>query len=135
MELKNLLVNCKTAWVDFPGLKGFSVEVANLSRKELVNLRKKCIIQKFDRKTRQAVEQLDDEKFISEFAAATIKNWKGLTLKHLETLILINTEGQNLEEELAYSKENAETLISNSTEFDQFINDTVFDLGNFRSTE
>jgi hypothetical protein len=111
------------------------VEVANLSRKELVNLRKKCIIHKFDRKTRQADEQLHDEKFISEFAAATIKGWKGLTLKHLETLILINTEGQNLDEELAYTKENAETLISNSTEFDQFINDTVFDLGNFRSAE
>ena len=52
MELKSLLVDVKTAWVDFPGIEGFEVELANLSRKELVNLRKKCTTNKFDRKTR-----------------------------------------------------------------------------------
>ena len=40
MELKSLLVDTKTTWVDFPGLEGFEVELANLSRKELVNLEK-----------------------------------------------------------------------------------------------
>ena len=40
MELKSLLVDSKTTWVEFPGLDGFEVELANLSRKELVNLRK-----------------------------------------------------------------------------------------------
>ncbi len=135
MELKNLMVNCKTAWVDFPGLSGFSVEVANLSRKELINLRKRCVYTKFDKKSRQPVEQLDEEKFVSEFAAATVKNWKGLTLKNLEQLILVDTEGKDLEQELPYTKENAETLIANSSEFDQFINEVAFDLSNFRSAE
>ena len=41
MELKSLLVDSKTAWVDFPGMDGFEVEIANLSRKELENLRKR----------------------------------------------------------------------------------------------
>lgn len=135
MELKNLMVNCKTAWVDFPGLSGFSVEVANLSRKELINLRKRCVYSKFDKKSRQPVEQLDEDKFISEFAASTVKNWKGLTLKNLEQLILVDTEGKDLEQELPYTKENAETLIANSSEFDQFINEVAFDLSNFRSAE
>ena len=40
MELKSLLVDSKTTWVEFPGLDGFEVELANLSRKELVNLEK-----------------------------------------------------------------------------------------------
>ena len=53
MELKSLLLDSKTTWVEFPGLIGFEVELANLSRKELVNLRKKCTINKFNRKTRQ----------------------------------------------------------------------------------
>ena len=43
MELKNLMVDSKSAWVDFPGLDGFSVEVVNLSRKELTNLRKDAL--------------------------------------------------------------------------------------------
>ena len=59
MELKKLMVDTKSAWVDFPGLDGFSVEVTNLSRKELTGLRKRCTGQKFDRKTRQVVETLD----------------------------------------------------------------------------
>ena len=66
MELKKLMVDSKSVWIDFPGLPGFEVEVANLSRKELTSLRKRCTTQKFDRKTRQLVETLDEEKFVME---------------------------------------------------------------------
>jgi hypothetical protein len=87
MELKSLMVDTKETWVEFPGCPGFEVKVANLSRKELMALRKRCVITKFDRKTKQPIEELDDEKFISEFTRATIKNWKGLKLKYLEQFI------------------------------------------------
>jgi len=133
MDLKTLMIDTKAVWVDFPGLPGMEVEVANLSRKELTGMRKKCITTKFDRKTRQAVEDLDEEKFVTEFTKAVIKNWKGLTLAHLETLILIDTEGQDLSKELEYSEENAEILVSSSNEFDNWLNEVVFDLDNFRT--
>jgi hypothetical protein len=134
MDLKKLMVDTKSVWVDFPGLSGFSVEVANLSRKELNGLRKRCTTQKFDRKTRQAVENLDEDKFVVEFSLSTVKNWKGLTIDHLSSLLLIDTEGQDLSKELEYSIENAETLVSSSTEFDTWLNEVVFDLDNFRNT-
>ena len=133
MELKKLMVDSKAVWIDFPGLSGFSVEVANLSRKELTALRKRCTSQKFDRKTRQLMETLDEDKFITEFAEASIKNWKGLTVEHLETLLLIDTEGQEPGAEVDYSKENAEILVTNSSEFDTWLNEVVFDLDNFRT--
>ena len=133
MELKKLMVDTKSAWIDFAGLPGFSVEVANLSRKELNGLRKRCTSQKFDRKTRQLVESLDEDKFVNEFAEASIKNWKGLTVEHLETLLLIDTDGQDPQAEVEYSKENAEVLVTNSSEFDTWLNEVVFDLDNFRS--
>ena len=133
MDLKTLMVDTKAVWVDFPGLPGFEVEVANLSRKELTGLRKKCTTTKFDRKTRQAVENLDEEKFVVEFTKAVIKNWKGLTLTHLETLILIDIDGQDATKELEYSLDNAEVLVSSSSEFDGWLNEVVFDLDNFRS--
>jgi hypothetical protein len=133
MDLKKLMVDTKAVWVDFPGLPGFEVEVANLSRKELTGLRKKCTTTKFDRKTRQAVETLEEEKFITEFSKAVIKNWKGLTLEHLETLLLVDIEGQEPTKELEFSEDNAETLVSSSTEFDTWLNEVVFDLDNFRS--
>ena len=132
MDLKKLMVDSKAAWIDFPGLDGFSVEVVNLSRKELASLRKRCITQKFDRKTRAITEDLDEDKFVEEFARATLRDWKGLTLAHLESLVLIEMEGQDPEDTVDYSPENAEQLVSNSTEFDMWLNEVVFDLDNFR---
>ena len=133
MDLKKLVVDSKAVWVDFPGLSGFQVEVANLSRKELNSVRKRCTVQKFDRKTRGVVETLDEEKFVKEFTKATVKNWKGLTLEHLETLILIDTDNQDLTKEVEYTQDNAEVLVNSSTEFDTWLNEVVFDLDNFRS--
>tara|TARA_R100001440_G_scaffold24175_2_gene39220 strand:+ start:153 stop:602 length:450 start_codon:yes stop_codon:yes gene_type:complete len=133
MELKKLMVDTKAAWVDFPGLEGFSVEVANLSRKELQSLRKRCTTTKFDRRTRQAVEDLEEDKFVTEFTNAVVKNWKGLTLEHLETLILVDISDKDPKAELEYTQDNAEHLVANSTEFDNWLNEVVFDLDNFRS--
>ena len=135
MELKSLLVDSKTTWVEFPGLDGFEVELANLSRKELVNLRKRCTQNKFNRKTRGFEEILDDEKFVVEFTNSTVKGWKGLKLKYLEDLVLVDLKGQDPKAELPYSVENAQQLVENSSEFDNWLNEVVFDLDNFRSAE
>ena len=135
MDLKSLLVDSKTTWVEFPGLNGFEVELANLSRKELTNLRKKCTINKFNRKTRQFEDELNDEKFVIEFTRSTVKNWKGLKLEFLQDLLLVDLKGQDASEEMEFSEENAQTLVENSTEFDNWLNEVVFDLENFRSHE
>ena len=133
MELKKLVVDSKAMWIDFGGLEGFSVEVANLSRKELTGLRKKCTTTKFNRRSRVAEEVLDEDRFVTEFSKASVKNWKGLTLAHLETLILIDTEGQDMDALVEYSEDNAEVLVAQSSEFDTWLNEVVFDLDNFRS--
>ena len=133
MELKKLVVDSKAMWIDFAGLEGFSVEVANLSRKEITGMRKKCTTTKFNRRSRVAEEVLDEDKFVTEFSRKTIKSWKGLTLAHLESLILIDTDDEDLSKEVEYTEENAEVLVSQSTEFDTWLNEVVFDLDNFRS--
>ena len=132
MKLEELMVDTKAAWIEFPGCPGFEVKVANLARKELVALRKRCVHTKFDRKTRQPEEVLDEQKFISEFSRATIKGWKGLKLKYLEDLLLVDLSGKDVDTELEYDESQAEILVSNSTEFDTWVNEVVFDLGNFR---
>ena len=133
MDLKNLLVDSKTTWVEFPGLDGLEVELANLSRKELVNLRKRCTTNKFNRKTRAFEEVMDDDKFVKEFSQATVKGWKGLKLEFLEDLLLVDLKGQDPSQELEYSVDNAESLVENSSEFDNWLNEVVFDLENFRT--
>jgi len=133
MNLSQLMINTKSAWVEYPVYSGFEVEVVNLSRPELTALRKRCVTTKFDKKTRQPVEELNEDKFISEFTKATIKNWKGFKLKYLEDFMLVDLSSVDTEADLPYSLENAELLIKNSTEFDTWVNDVVFDLANFRS--
>tara|TARA_B100000029_G_C17384303_1_gene890965 strand:- start:14 stop:463 length:450 start_codon:yes stop_codon:yes gene_type:complete len=135
MELKSLLVDSKTTWVEFPGLDEFEVELANLSRKELIALRKRCTSNKFNRKTRAFEEILDDDKFIKEFTNATVKGWKGLKLKYLEDLVLVELGSNDPEKEMPYNAENAQILVENSNEFDNWLNEVVFDLEHFRSAE
>ena len=133
MELKSLLVDSKTTWVEFPGLDGFEVELANLSRKELVNLRKRCVQNKFNRKTRAFEESLDEEKFVEEFSKATVKGWKGLKIGYLEDILLVDLKGQDPEMIMDYTEENAKLLVENSQDFDNWLNEVVFDLENFRT--
>ena len=133
MNLSELMVDTKSAWVEYPGYEGFEVEVVNLSRPELTALRKRCLVTKYDKATRKPVEELNEDKFISEFTKATIKNWRGFKYKYLEDFILVNLSSVNPEDVLPYTQENAKLLVTNSSEFDTWVNDTVFDLENFRS--
>ena len=118
--------------IEFPEAPGLEVEVNNLSRKEIVNLRKRCITTKFNRKTRIMEEDLNEEKFVREFTKATVVGWRGFKLKYLEDLLLVDLSDNDPDSELEYNQENAEQLVNNSTEFDNWLNEVVFDLANFR---
>ena len=133
MNLSELMVDTKSAWVEHPAYEGLEIELVNLSRPELTALRKRCVTTKFDKNTRKPLEELNEEKFIAEFTKATIKNWKGFKYKYLEELMLVDLSSVDPEKNLEYSQENAKTLITNSGEFDTWVNDTVFDLDNFRT--
>ena len=133
MNLKNLMVDTKSAWVAYPGFEGFEVEVVNLGREKLIALRKSCIETRFDRKSRIPVEELNEKKFVKEFTKASVKNWRGLKLDYLDQLMPVDITAQDPNVELDYSEENAELLVTNSGDFDAWLNDTVFDLDNFRS--
>lgn len=100
MNLSDLMVDTKSAWVEYPGYEGFEVEVVNLSRPELTALRKRCLITKYDKNTRKPVEELNEEKFISEFTKATIKNWKGFKYKFLQDFVLVDISKVDPEKEL-----------------------------------
>lgn len=133
MDLKKLVVDVKEAWVEYPGCPGFEVKLNALSRKELIALRKRCVTTKFDRKTRQPVEELNEDLFLSEFTKATVKGWKGFKTKYLETLLLVDVSAMDAEAMVDFSEDNAFTLVSGSADFDSWVNDTIFDVENFRS--
>lgn len=132
ISLKTLLVPSKTVEVDYPGLTGFKVKLSFLSRETLVNIRKKATKTSF--KNRQATEELNDELFLQLYAQSAIKGWTGLTLAHLEQLAPVDLSGQDTEDELEYSEENALFLMKSSANFDAFVSEIVTELGNFQSS-
>ncbi len=131
--LKSLMVDSKSAWVDYPGLDGFEIELAILARQELISLRKSCMFQKFDRKSHLKLDELDETKFIRKFTEATVKSWKGLKYKYLEELMPVDISKVDPEEEMPFTIEDAVLLVSNSTDFDTWLNEAVSDLDNFRT--
>lgn len=132
ISLKTLLVPSKEVEVDYPGLPGFKVKLSFLSRETLLNIRKKATKTTF--KNRQTSEELNDELFLQLYAQNAIKGWKGLKLRDLETLVPVDLTGQDADDELEFTEENALFLMKNSSNFDAFVSETVTDLGNFQSS-
>jgi len=131
VSLRSLLTPSKTVSIDYPEYSGFTIDLCYLAREELVKLRNRCVTQKLNKKTRGFEEMLDDEKFLTEYTKAVIKGWKGLKVKYLQKMVLIDAGSLDPETELPFSLENAELLMQNSTGFDQWVTETTQDLENF----
>tara|TARA_Y100000590_G_scaffold300556_1_gene338878 strand:- start:1203 stop:1661 length:459 start_codon:yes stop_codon:yes gene_type:complete len=134
VSLKSLMTPSKTVEFDYPGCDGFKVKLCYLAREELVKLRGRCVSQVFNRKTRGYEEQLDDEKFLTEYTKSVIKGWSGLTLLHLKNLVLIE-DVEDESQELPFSQENVETLMKNSSDFDTWVTEQVGELENFTQSK
>jgi len=131
VSLASLMTPSKTVSIDFPGYAGMSVDLCYLAREELVKLRKKCVTTKFNKKSRQPEEELNEEKFLTEYCKAVIKGWKGLKYRYLEELLLVDVSSLEPNDCLPYTLENSELLMKNSTTFDTWVTETVGDLENF----
>lgn len=135
ISLASLLTPSKTLSIDFSGYKGLSIELCYLGREELLKLRKRCVNTKFDKRTHKPEEVLDDDKFLVEYCAAVIKGWSGFKYSYLEEFLLVDISSLDPEDELPFTKDNAELLMTNSSVFDAWVTDTVGELENFTGTK
>ncbi len=131
VSLAGLMTASKTVSVDFPGYTGFSVDLCYLAREELLKLRKKCVKTKWDKKTHQPIEELDEEKFLVEYTKGVIKGWTGLKYRYLEELLLVDIGDLDPEDELPFTQENSELLMKNAASFDTWVTETSGELENF----
>ena len=135
VSLASLMTPSKTVTIDFPGYSGMTVDLCYLAREELLKLRKKCVTTKFDKRTRQPEEVLDEDKFLVEYCKAVIKGWSGLKYRYLEELLLVDVSDFDPDDELPYTQDNAELLMKNSNTFDSWVTEAVGDLENFTGTK
>jgi hypothetical protein len=132
-KLSAYLTNKVEAWIEMEGFDGFEVNVAYLSREELNKIRQATTRVSWSPKTRQKEENIDSELFVREFVKACVLNWKGFTLDHASRLLPLDIpEGTDMEQEIEFAPEEAIALAANSTTFDAWLNDVIFDLANFQ---
>lgn len=132
MDLKSLISAEKTIKMDFPGIEGFKITLAYLSRDELQKIRKKCTVMNINKKTRKPEEEVDDELFANVYIKSVIKDWEGLKAKHLVELLPIEADSvANEEEDVPYNEENARTLMRDSFVFDAWVTEVISDVSNF----
>ena len=131
MDLGTMMVPSATVWSEYPGISGFKVQLAHLTRDELQQIRKKSTNKKVSRKTRGVEEEVDSDLFQDLYISAVIKDWEGLKLKYLHKFIPVNIGSQDPEEELEYSEDNARNLMKNSTDFDNWVSTEIEDVEAF----
>jgi hypothetical protein len=123
--IKKLMITEKVTSVEFPDIDGFVVDLCYIGRDRMIKIRNQSLESKFNKRTRQREEEVNNEKFLEAYAEAVIKGWKGLTIRGLSNLIPVDMTGVNPTEEVPYSPEDALLLLKNSTIFDQFVTDCL----------
>jgi hypothetical protein len=132
MDLAKLIVPVSTTEVEYPGYPGFTVSLSYLTKEELMKLRDKCTTQKLDRKTRQMKEEVDNDLFQEVYIEAIVKDWKGLKYKYLKSMLPVDlSDVEDQEDCLEFSKKNAELLMKNGVDFDNWVTSVLDDVENF----
>ena len=130
-KIRKLIADTQSAWIDFPDIEGFSVNLVYLQREDLQKIRNQSLTFKFNKRTRQREEEVDNDRFLEAYAEKAIVGWKGLKYKHLPALMPADNSQVDSEEEIEYSSEDAIDLLKNSTIFDQFVTDSMNDFEQF----
>ena len=130
-KIKNLVAKETTTWVEFPDIDGFEVNLRYLTREDLMKIRNASLSYKFNKRTRQREEEIDNDRFLENYAEKAIVGWKGLKVKHLPLLLPVDISSMDANENIDYSEEEAVELLKSSTVFDQFITDAMNDFEQF----
>ena len=130
-KIGNLIAKETATWGDFPEIDGFEINLIYLTRDDLMKVRNRALTYKFNKRTRQREEEVDNDKFLEAYAERAIKGWRGLKVKHLPILLPVDISTLDGEENVEYTEDDALDLLKNSTIFDQFITDCMNDFEQF----
>ena len=120
-KISSLMATETVVDVEFPDVDGFIISLVYLTREDLMKIRNSSLAFKFNKRTRQREEEIDNDKFLEEYTKKAIKGWKGLFIKDLPQLLPVDMTNADASEEITYNEVEALELIKNSTVFDQFV--------------
>lgn len=130
-SLKNLAVASREVEVSYPSNPNFKVRLRYTGRSMLRDIIKRSTKTRINSNL-ETEQYLDTEALNAIYSREVIIGWSGLTKDVLSTLILIDESAMEDGEELDYSPEDAEFLLSESVPFDKFVNTAMSNLDTFR---
>jgi len=133
VSLKNLIVPSLEVETEFPSLEGFKVKLAFISREKKAKLLKDSTENTYVK--HQAVSQLNEKKFAELYSREIVKGWTGLKYRYVQELVPTDMGDLDLDDELAFTEENAMVLLTESESFESWVIDVVADLENFTKTK
>ena len=131
MRISNIITDKVVAKIPYQGKPEFVVELAYLSRDELLKLRKEATTNVYDPSTRKMEEKVDQDIFLEQYAKKVILGWEGLTLKYLKDLLPIESSDSD-DTEIGYDTENVVQLLKHSSAFDEWVTMVTASLESFR---
>lgn len=132
LNIKNIALPTKSVEVACPLANGFKVTIGYISNELTRKLLKDAQVTKYDETNGLNYSEVDMELFAELFCEKAILGWSGLTIEGLSNLILIDTTGLELGQEVPFSKENAHELYRNCNSFSKWVSTQAKSLTLFR---
>ena len=66
-KIKSFIAQETTSWIEFPDIEGFEVHLRFLSREDLIKIRNQALTFKFNKRTRQREEEVDNDRFLEGY--------------------------------------------------------------------
>lgn len=117
---------------------GIFFEIRFISRSKLRSILTACTRWVYDPVAKTRVQQPDPKLFAKEFCKAALIGWEGLTLKKLAELLPVKQEVLDTDPpdtEILFDQEDAQVLLEQAYDVDDFLQKTCVDLAYFRPNQ
>lgn len=119
--------------VDYRGLR---FVVSYLPAQQIEMMGRQCLYLAADPDNpKRRTQRLDPERFGKLLVAAILRDWQGVTLRSLQTIMILNTDGlspEQLDAEIPFSPDQAESVLQHANGLMEFLQTVATDASNFR---
>lgn len=109
-----------TVWKEFDGIPGFEVEIAYVSKQQMIRIYEACTKRGYDKDAKEFKEQLDRERVAKMWADKVVISWRGFTLEKFQRLFPADIAEEEKKNVVEPTLENRIALLWNSTEFENW---------------
>lgn len=131
MKLSNIVKVEKVKAIPFDIMPDVTIELVYKSRAKTALVFKDSYVTEYDEEGTIS-QKLDLDKFCENFVRETIVGWSGMKLHHLTPYMFVD-EGEDLEQEVEFSVENAIFLYKNCKQFEAWVAKVSQDIERFRN--